>query len=310
MKRSLHWLVLLGGLAAAGGAARAETAAIEVFHLPLDEAARAARTQLSDAGVVTTLPSRKLLILKDDAAHIRQARQLLRRLDAPAAQLVAEAEVLEFSDESGAGLAVAARLPGGWARVNLAAGRETARHRRRLRLHITAGRPARIEAGTIHAIQAPVRELMHRHGWADNPDFSLIPVTAGFDIVARLVDERHARVRIHPWFARTRRQASAAGRIEILPDLGATDAPRTPPEARAGMRLNLNPNEEAKTERIAIAEADTELTVPLDETIALAATSEAARVVADALLAHGASIGRRTLVMQFRISRGTTNGRR
>ncbi len=301
MRRTILTLLALGWLTASS-VALAETAVITVRHLPPDEAASAARAVLSDKGTVTTLPSRRLLILRDDAAHIRQARTLLKRLDTPPAQLTAEVGFLESGEDTYAGFVVAGRLPGGWVRVQASADAGAIRQRKHLRLRITANRPAHLEAGTLRPVHRAVRELLHRHGWRDTPEFSLVPVTAGFDIEARLVDSRHAHVRIHPWFARTETATGAAGNVEILPDLGATDAPRTPPDKRAPIRLNLNPKTHARHERIRIAEATTELTVPLNRRVTLAAMNGAARTWGDALLGHGTSLGRRMLLMRFRIS--------
>jgi hypothetical protein len=68
------------------------------------------------------------------------------------------------------------------------------------------------------------------------------------------------------------------------------------------MRLNLQPSLARKRQRIVVTEAATELTVPLNETVTLAAVHDAAREVGQALLAHRASIGRRTLLLRLRIS--------
>ncbi len=285
--------------------ARAETATLEVLHLPLQEASAVVKSQLSRQGVVVQIPSRRMLMIQDNAEHIKRARALLKRLDISAPQLNVQVDVEEqqTSEQTGTGIS-GMMLPGGWVRIRASyEARQGSDHQRRFLLRVTSGKYGRIEAGHIRAIRPSVRRFLHRYGVADAPDLALVPITAGFDVQARLIGKDSVRLHIHPWFERERQETNIQADIEILPNLGSTAATKRPPAPQAPMRLNMQPQQSRHIERIAVTDADTELTVRLGETVILAATGQTAKAFGNALLDHYVIVAKRFILLRLTVTR-------
>jgi len=281
----------------------AETATIEVLHLPLQEASNAAKSQLSRQGTVAQLPSRRILIIQDDAGHIERARALIKRLDMPAPQLNVQVGVTEEEESGRTALAVSGiALPGGWVRIQTSHKTRRVNNSQRFRVSVASGKYGHIETGYIRAVRPSVRHFMHRYGIVDTPDLALIPITAGFDVEARLIGKNNVLLHIHPWFERGRQNTDIQAKIEILPDLGSTDNTRKPPDTHAPMRLNIQPRRPNHIEHIAITEADTELTVKLGETVTLAAARQTAKDFGNALLAHHATVANRSILLRLTVT--------
>jgi len=283
--------------------AKAETATLEVLHLSLQEASDAVKSQLSRQGAVAQLPSRRILIIQDDAGHIERARALLRKLDMPAAQLNVRVSVMEQETRNETEAKVSGIvLPGGWVRIQ--ANHETQRgsNSQRFRLRVTSGKYGRIETGHIRAVRPVVRQFLHRYGMPDTPDFALIPITAGFDVQIRLIDKNSIRLHIHPWFERKRQETDVQARIEILPDLGSTDNTLKPPDTHAPIRLNIQPQRPGHIEHIAITEAYTELTVKPGETVTLAAAHQTAKEFGNTILAYHTTVADRSLRLRLTVT--------
>ncbi len=266
--------VLLPALCLHGTPARAETDTIAVMYLPLDEAAAAVQSQLSAEGRIAQLPSRRMLIVSDDAAHIEKARELLRRLDTPPAQLAVQVGISEQSqgDEGRVSLS-GLTLPGGWVRLRAAAGSRSERSTKRFMLRTTSGADGHIAAGEIRAVGQSVRQYLSAHGIVRERNVVLLDVTAGFDVRATLLPGNGVRLMIRPW----------------LMDAGMPFAGR-----RHGHEA---------PQRIMVAEAATELTARLGERVLLAASDSAARKFSTVLLGLGSRRSERHLVISVTVSR-------
>jgi len=282
--------------------ARAETATLEALYLPLQEATDIVKGQISRQGTVVQLPSRRILIIQDDAGHIERARALLKQLDTPAPQLDVLVAMAEQETDAETELAVSIALPGGWVRLQADHKMRWNNNSQRFLLRVTSGKYGRIEAGHIHTVRPAVRHFISRYGMADAPDLALIPITAGFDVQARLIDKNSIRLHIHPWFERKRQETDVQARIEILPDLGSTDNTLKPPDTHAPMRLNIQPQRPGHIEHIAITEADTELTVKPGETVALAAARQTAKEFGNTLLAYHTTVADRSLRLRLTVT--------
>jgi len=283
--------------------AEAETATVEVLHLSLQEASDAVKSQLSRQGTVAQFPSRQILIIQDDAGHIERARALLKRLDMPAPQLNVQVSVAEQETGDKTAMKVSGVvLPGGWVRIQANRGMRQGNNNQRFNLKVTFGKYGRIEAGHIRAVRPTVRRFLHRYGVADTPDLALVPITAGFDVQARLIDKSSVRLDIHPWFERERQEMNIQANIEILPSLGSTAATKQPPATQAPVRLNMQPQRSSHIERIAVTDANTELTVRLGETVTLAATRQAAKAFGNALLDHYATVANRSVLLRLTVT--------
>lgn len=284
--------------------AKAETATLEVLHLSLQEASDAVKSQLSRQGTVAQLPSRRILIIQDDTGHIERARALLKQLDTPAPQLNVLVTMVEQETDAETELAVSSiALPGGWVRLQADHKMRGNNNSQRFRLRVTSGKYGRIEAGHIRTVRPAVRHFISHYGMADAPDLALIPITAGFDVQARLVGKNSVRLHIHPWFERERQKTDIQAQIEILPDLGSTDNTLKPPDTHAPVRLNIQPQRPTHIKHITITEADTELTVRLGETITLAAAHQTAKDFGNAILAYHATVANRLILLHLTVTR-------
>ncbi len=305
MPRRITCLLILATAAlAVADYAKAETAAIEVLHLSLQEASNVVKSQLSRQGVVTQLPSRRMLIIRDDARHIELARALLKQLDVPVPQLNVQVEMEEqdMSEPTAAGIS-GIMLPGGWVRIRGNHKTRQISNNQRFHLRITSGKSECIKAGHIRAVRPSVRRFLHRYGVADAPNLALIPITAGFNVQVRLIDKDNVRLNIRPWFERKRRETNVQADIEILPTLGSTAGIRQPPATQAPMRLNMQPQRSSHIARTAVTNANTELTVRLGETVTLAAIRHAAKAFGNALLDHYATVANRLILLRLTVTR-------
>lgn len=282
-------------------AAWAETATVNVFYLPLQEAADLAKSQLSSDGRVAQLPSRRVLVIQDDAKHVRQAKAILKQLDVPVSQLSVQVDMDERESDSGAQLTGSTALSGGWVRLKTKSRWEAADdsgsvrfqagstsqqdwHTHHFSLRLASGKRGHIEAGEIRVARPEVRETLVHYGMEDSTDLALIPITAGFDVRATLIDDTHARLHIRPWFSHTEQKTDVEAKTEILLDLGSTSAPQQPPGTSAPMRANITPAVPKKTQYVRVADAETDLVVELDKPVILAAATDAARTFSQALL--------------------------
>jgi hypothetical protein len=241
------------------------------MHLPLAEAAAAAQSQLSAEGRIAQLPSRRLLIINDDSVHIDRARTLLRQLDRAPAQLSVHVEIAEREESDTGRLALSgkipATLPGGWIRLDAAAGSSSGSKRRDFMLRASSGATGHIEAGEIHPVLQSVRQYLGAHGIVAERNVELLNITGGFDVRPVLLRDDQVRLSIHPWLK------------ELAPNPGM--------DTTTGVRIDsggIQAGERvAYGSRIMLAEAATELTLRLGERVVLAANSDAAREFSNAL---------------------------
>ncbi len=303
--RQCKWLFICLLYAGLSLPAFAATDMIEVNFLPLQEAADAARSQLSNDGKLAVIASRQMLIIDDDEAHIDKARALLKRLDHPADQYTVH---LNFEDIRSnkrsaselSGQATSGRLPGGWVRIKAASRQSGSQHRQAFQLRISGNQPGSMETGTLRSFSRTTRLWLAGYGLIQTNSVELIPLTSGFRITIKPAGANQVRVRIAPWMQRT--IAKVQGQHEILLGLGATNNPATPPSNIANMRLNAQPNLQEQP-IIEMAGAATELVIPVDESVTIAASSREARQLGNALLSRFSSVGKRQFVMHLRISK-------
>ncbi|WP_347239230.1 type II and III secretion system family protein [Mariprofundus sp. KV] len=302
MKPLLLSLLLLCGMSTSTWAA---TEALEIYFLPLSDAAAAVRSQLSANGKIAPIPSRRLLVIDDDREHINKAKALLKKLDQPTPQFTAVVEIEDMSSKiiSNARASGAVRLgdlPGGW--VQLALGKNSQRHNSTHlhQLRISATEPARLESGTIRSFSRETRLWLSGYGIVQANSVEMVPITSGFNVIAWPVGTDQVRVRITPWMQRLEPQVT--GNHEMLIDLGTARNPATPPSPNANMRLNASPQLQ-NNPVIEIAGASTEVTIPLDKTVTIAASSNEAGRLGTALLAGRSTIGKRDFVIHLRVTR-------
>lgn len=200
----------------------AETATLQIYHLPLDEAAQAARSQLSPAGSVTTLPSRRLLIISDTPARIRQVRTLLQKLDQPQQQYRVRVEISEVENSKllQAGI-TSLRLPGGWIRAGLRARSGQDHYRKTFSLLTSGNRKGEIEAGTLQPLLQRTRQWLAGYGVIESQSMELVPVTSGFHVEVAPASGNQVRIRIAPWARRDNRSgiielAGASTEVTVL----------------------------------------------------------------------------------------------
>jgi len=285
--------------------ALAATDMVEIYFLPVQEAADAARSQLSDDGKVAAIPSRQMLIIDDDQTHIARAKALLKRLDHPADQYtiylnIEDTRSASRSTAEVSGQVLTGRLSGGWVQLKAGHRQSGSQHRQAFQLRVSSNQPGSMETGTLRSFSRPTRLWLSGYGVVQVNSVAMIPLTSGFHITVKPVGPDQVRVRIVPWMQRAVRQVQ--GQHEILIDLGATNNPAIPPSNTANMRLNAQPHLKNKP-IIELAGAATELVIPVDQSVTIAASNREARQLGNALLSRFSSIGERQFVMHFRVSK-------
>ena len=281
--------------------AMAETAVLEINHLPLNEAKSIVKSQLSPSGTVAAMPSRSILVVNGRASNIEQAKALLKRLDVQALQYSANLELITLNDEQRRSLQTSARLPGGWIRVSLADQRTHISNRKNYTLSLTANNEGSIESGSIQPYRQQTKQWLAGYGVIRAHSVELVPITSGFHATVRPAGEGMINVRIVPWMRNLRGANTVQGDTEVLIDLGATNNPRQAPNGAAPVRLNAHPSTQQQGGIIEIAGAATEVTIPIGETITIAANSEEAEILGDALLSSGSTVGKKSFAMRLKV---------
>jgi len=279
----------------------AVTETIEVYFLPLHEAAQAVKTQLSNEGKVIEINSKRMLLIDDKAAYIKKAKSLLKKLDRPAAQLTIQLKIEDISSlqkSSVAGSVSMSPLSGGW--VQLAVGQKLQRvsSRSSYQLRVSANQDGRIETGTIQSFSRETRRWLSGYGVIEERSIELIPITAGFYVRARLAGNGLVHVRIIPWVKRAS-QSGLDDNQDVLIGLGANVTPAIPDSY---LRYNTNPRNKQNRGEISIAGAATELTIVLGEEVSIAAVDHEAKQLGKVLLGRYSNIGKRQFVIRLKVS--------
>ncbi|RLL54980.1 type II and III secretion system family protein [Mariprofundus sp. EBB-1] len=283
----------------------AATDVVNVYFLSLQEAADAARSQLSDTGKVATVPSQRLLILDDDTTHINKAKALLKRIDHAPGQYTAHVSIEDIrtnarSSLQTSGAASFGQLSGGWMRVQWQQQKQHSNHRQTFQLRVSSMQQGSIETGTIQSFTRETRLWLSGYGVVQANSVELVPVTSGFHITTSAVGTDQVRVRIVPWMQRL--QTNVQGQQEMLMDLGSSNAPSIPAGNRANMRFNAQPRM-ATQPVIELLGAATEIVIPVDQPVTIAATNSEAQKLGSALLSSSSRVGKRQFVIQLRVSR-------
>lgn len=294
--KALFLILLLPGIAAA------ETATFEIRFLPLHEASDIVKSQLSNSGSVAELPSRKILVVHDDASNIEQARKLLKQLDQPAPQYQVYLELTSLGSDQIQAIKTDAHLPGGWVRASLEKSRHHLSSRKRFNLRLTSNRQGSIESGIIQPYRQQTKQWLAGYGVIKTDSVELVPITSGFYATVRSTGEKMVQIRIAPWMKSQRATSGIRGKTEILIDLGSTSSPRQAPSGTAPVRLNATPAMQQK-QAIEMTGAATELAIPIGKTVIIAASSEEAALLGDALLSSGSSTGKNSFIIRIRIEK-------
>jgi len=297
--RLLTKLLLVGSLLLPLSAL-AETAVLEINYLPLNEAESIVKSQLSPSGTVTAMPSRRIIVVNDRASNIQQAKALLKRLDVQAVQYSANLELMTLDDEQSRSIRTSAQLPGGWTRVSMNDSQMHASSRKQFTLYLTSGSEGSVESGTIQPFHQQTKQWLAGYGVINAHSVELVPITSGFHATVHPAGKGMVTVRIIPWMRNQRGNDGLQGNTEVLVDLGATNAPRQAPNGAEPIRLNANPAPN-QNQVIEMAGAATEITIPVNETITIAANSEEAELLGDALLSSGSTIGKKSFAIRLRV---------
>ncbi len=283
----------------------AATDAVNIDYLPMQEAADAVRTQLSDSGKVAAIASQRLLIIDDDSAHINKAKALLKRIDRAPGQYTAYLSIEDISanisrSAQASGQLSLGQLSGGWLALQLKKRKSQSNHRQSFQLRTSSNLPGSIETGTLQSFNRTTRLWLSGYGVISANSVEMIPLTSGFHITVSPAGMDQLRVRIVPWMKRL--QANVQGQQEMLIDLGSSNAPTMTPGNSANMRLNARPvvNEQPV---IKLTGAATELVIPVDQSVTIAAANREAEKLGGALLSRFSTIGKRQFVIHLRVTK-------
>jgi len=255
----------------------AATDIVEIYFLPMQEAADVVRSQLSENGKVAVIPSRHMLLIDDDTAYIQKAKAWLKRLDHPPGQYTAYVSIEDVSSgtanaSNASGYVALGELSGGWLKVKLRHQQYSSSQRQSFQLRISSNHPGSIETGVIRSYSQETRLWLSGYGIVSANSVELIPITSGFNITVIPAGAGQVRVRIVPWMQRI---------VE-------------------GNQARLASNEEPVIE---IAGASTELVIPVDKSVTIAASNQDAGKLSTALLSRSTSIGKRRFVIHLRVSK-------
>jgi len=278
----------------------AATEIINVDYVPLQEAAAAARSQLSADGSVAILTSRRILIVDDDQAHLRKVRALLKRLDVHAQQYTLHMSMQDIDqrrDRLAQANANIRSLPGGWLRLHLQDQQDSSMNNQRYLLHLSANQTASMEIGTLEPVDQ-TRLWLSGYGVVQAHSINLIPITSGFNVTARPAGADQVHVRITPWMQR--RHAHMQGQHDILLGFGNT---QTSGMGQLGNRQVYTGARLQPGRRIEISGAATELTLHTGQEVEIAASTGEARQLGNALLSRHSSIGKRQFVIRLKIDK-------
>jgi len=289
----LCWLALTSPVLAA-------TDVVHVYFLPLQEAAGAVRSQLSETGKVAAIASQRILIIDDDAAHIRKAKALLKRIDHAPGQYTAYVSIEDIHSDSRNDADVTGNLAGGWLRLQLQHQQIHANHRQSFQLRVSSQQAGSIETGTIHSVSRATRLWLSGYGVVRAQGVEQIPVTSGFHITVSAAGVDQVRVRIVPWMQRLRSRVQ--GRQEMLIDLGNSNAPAIPAPNTANIRLNAQAVI-GNAPVIELIGAATELIIPVDQSVTIAAVNREAEKLGGALLSRFSHVGKRQFIMHLRVAK-------
>lgn len=282
-----------------GSQAWAVTEVLEVHYLPLTEAEQAVGSQLSEQGKVAAMPSRRVLVVSDDQTHVDQAKALLKQLDTLPAQYQATVEIDQHQDMQHKGIQTSADLPGGWVTMKASRGHHISSATRKYNVHVQSASQGTIETGEIHPVQGVVNWLAG-YGFVQGTDMQ--EVTGGFDIRVSPAGEGQVHVSIRPWLQQLAEENPLAGNSEVVVDLAATgnSQARRAPQVNAWGNATTMPTPQNK--RVDVVSANTEVTIPLGETVTLAAQSGEARQLGSAILSGQSSVGVQTLTIKLKVS--------
>jgi len=273
---------------------------LEVYHLPLNEAEAAVKSQLSKSGSVTILSSRRTLIINDESKNIQEARKLLKQLDVATPQYSMYLEMFHLQNSQLKATHTEAVLPGGWIQLNLKDKNLRSSNKQSLNLHLSANHNGSIEVGTLQPYRKHIRQWLTSYGLISTNSVNLVSVTSGFVAHVRPADSGHVHVRITPWMRNQKDHTGIKGKTEILIDLGTTTAPLKTPSRNAPIRLNANPSSN-QNKPVEIAGAVTELTIPLSQAITIMANDKESKMFGEALLSRRSNINSNRFAIKLRI---------
>jgi len=297
MEKILIFLFLFFGWISASYAA---TETIEVYFLPLNEAADVVKTQLSNEGSVVEINSSRVLLIHDKVVNITKAKALLKSLDKPVAQFTVQVKIEDISslqDSSITGAFSVSPLSGGWAQLAIGQKLEHGSNRSQYQLRVSANKPGRIETGSMHTFNKVTQRWLSGYGLIEENSVEYISVNTGFYVQARAAGKGMVHVRITPWMKRAGNDG-ANDNQGVLIGLGANVTPAVPDSY-------LRYNEHAKPKQnheVRIMGASTELTVVIGKEVVIAAVDHEAEKLANMLLAQRSKIGKRQFVMALKVS--------
>jgi len=255
----------------------AATDIVEVYFLSMQEAADVARSQLSEDGTVAVIASRNMLLIDDDTMHIQKAKAWLKRLDHPPGQYTAYVSIEDDGSAThnalgASGYIASGKLAGGWLIVKLQNQIHSSSQRQSFQLRISGHHPGSMETGEIRAFSRETRRWLSRYGIVRADHVELVRLTSGFNITVTPAGTGQVRVHIVPWMKRV------AG--EHQPRSALNEAPV-----------------------IEIAGAATELLIPVETSVTLAAAHQEAAKLSAALLSASGRSGQHQFIIHLRVSK-------
>ncbi|MDX8397318.1 MAG: hypothetical protein R8K49_03255 [Mariprofundaceae bacterium] len=277
----------------------ADVETFEINYLPMHEAKSVVSLQLSNEGSVAVLPSRRLIIVNDDRAHIRIIKKLLQRIDRAATQYMLYMQVEKVSEQQLQQLQASGSMLGGWLKLSAKINSNESHSYQSFRLNLNSQSASMLEVGEFQPYQRSLIRWLEGYGLVAKNSIEMVSLTSGFRAKIRPAGSNQVHLRIQPWI----RQASqVSGNSEMLLDLGTTKNPKAPVNPVANLRLNGQPQVN-QPDRVNIVSASTELDMPLGQNIVIVAHDGDAKMFGKAILSAHSSSNQQHLLIKLRVEK-------
>jgi len=274
-----------------------------VNYLPISEAKSLVQSALSDSGVIAALPSRRLLIVKDNPSHLKDAKKLLDQFDRPADQYRITLELIESHRLSEQSLQAAVTLPGHWLQLQADEHHSNYSGNQRWSLLLMAGKEGSFSIGELQPYHQRIKQWLADYGLIARDSINLVALTSGFIVRMQAAGKEKVQVNLIPWLAQSQPGIPSNAKPELLIGLGTASSINQAPTA-AGSPLRLNAAPQLTTPKpVRIIHAATQILIKVGETVDIAANSGESNLLSRALLARHSSVGDASLIIRLRIER-------
>jgi len=274
-----------------------------VLYLPISEAEALVKSALSSSGTIAALPSRRLLIVMDDASHLSAAKKLLDQFDRVPDQYRVTLEMIESERLSEQALQATVALPGNWLQLQAGDHNSLYSGHQQWSLLLLAGKEGLFSVGELQPYRQRIKQWLVGYGLIKQDSVNLVALTSGFFVHMRSAGADQVQVSLVPWLARSQPGIPSHAKPELLIGLGtAGRINQAPTAADVPLRLNAAP-QLTTPQAVRIARAATQVMVKVGETVEIAASGGESDLLSRTLLGRHGSVGEQSLILRLKVER-------